>query len=414
MVTDLIHTHVCSNNMVVLGESMPWLESASLTIVLPAGCVWDPAPRLGLANLTCEMAERGAGSRDSRQFLETLELLGADWSSSVSTAHTSFGAAMPADRLAEVLPLFADLTRHPRLPAEQLEDARQSCLHELHSLEDDLAQRVMSTLRRRFYPDPWGRMAEGDATGLEAASHDDVRRFFAERYHASSAILGVAGKIDWEQVLQLAESLWGDWEPGRDESPGTSEPALGYHHISHDSAQTHIGVACASVPFRDPDFYQARGAVGVLSDGMSSRLFTEVREKRGLCYTVSASCQSLRDRGGVFCYAGTTPDRAQETLDVLLAELKRINEGVEPDELQRLKARIKSTLIMQQESSRARSGQIVGSWYHLNRVQSLEEIREIIDGLTCESINDYLQRHPLQDFTITTLGPRPLEMPSDL
>lgn len=410
--SELIHTHVCSNGLAVLGESMPWLESAALTIVLPAGCVWDPDDRRGLANLTCEMAERGAGSRDSRAFLEELERLGADWSSSVSAAHTSFGAAMPADRLLDVLPLFADLTRRPHLPAEQLEEARQSCLQELHALEDDLAQRVMAGLRRRFFPAPWGRLAEGDEPGLTAASHGDVRAFFEERYHAGEAILGVAGKIDWESTLKQVESLWGDWDSGEPDSLRTAEPTYGYEHIPHESAQTHIGVACSCVPYRDPDYYQARGAIGVLSDGMSSRLFTEVREKRGLCYTVSASCHTLRDRGAVFCYAGTTPDRAQETLDVVLAELTKLNEGVREDELDRLKARIKSVLIMQQESSRARSGQIVGSWYHLGRVPSLDEIRDIIDSLTCDSINDYLRRHPLKEFTVVTLGPRPLEVHS--
>lgn len=408
--SDLIHTHVCSNNMAVLGESMPWLESAALTIVLPAGCVRDPVDRMGLANLTCEMAERGAGSRDSRQFLEQLELLGADWSSSVSAAHTSFGAAMPADRLSDVLPLFADLTRRPHLPEEQLEEARQSCLHELHALEDDLAQRVMAALRKHFFPDPWGRLPEGDEAALQSATHGEVRDFFQGHYRAGEAILGIAGKIDWTATLEQIESLWGDWDSGSSTPLVTTEPSYGYHHIEHDSAQTHIAVACSAVPFRDPDFYQARGAVGVLSDGMSSRLFTEVREKRGLCYTVSASCHTLRDRGAIFCYAGTTPDRAQETLDVVLAELRRLNAGVQADELRRLKARIKSVLIMQQESSRARSGQIVGSWYHLGRVQSLDEVRQIIDALTCDSINDYLTRHPLDDFTVVTLGPRPLEV----
>lgn len=412
--SDRIHSQVLSNGLTIVAEEMPWLESAAMTVVLPAGCVWDPADRLGLANLTCEMAERGAGNRSSREFLEALEFLGADWSSSVSAAHTSFGAAMPADRLADVLPLFADLTRRPSLPPEQLEEARLSCLQELRALEDDLAQRVMSTLREKFYPSPWGRQAEGTAESLQAATHEDVRGFFQTRYHAKEAIIGIAGKVDWPAVAAEISELWGDWNGGPAESVEESEPPYGYTHLEHDSAQTHIGIACPSVPFRDPDFYQARGAVGVLSDGMSSRLFTEVREKRGLVYTVSASCHTLRHRGGVFCYAGTTPDRAQETLDVVLTELKRLNEGVEQAELDRLKARIKSVLIMQQESSRNRCSQIVGSWYHLGRVQSLDEVREKIDHLTCDSINDYLRRHPLRDFTIVTLGPQPLEVPSEL
>ena len=120
--------------------------------------------------------------------------------------------------------------------------------------------------------------------------------------------------------------------------------------------------------------------MGVLSDGMSSRLFTEVREKRGLCYTVYASCHSLKDRGSVICYAGTTTERAQETLDVMFAELVRLEQGIQPDELHRLKARIKSSLIMQQESSTSRSGSIAADWYYLNRVRTLDELGAIIDG----------------------------------
>jgi predicted Zn-dependent peptidase len=170
-------------------------------------------------------------------------------------------------------------------------------------------------------------------------------------------------------------------------------------------------LAYTSIPYPHPDYFQARGAVGVLSDGMSSRLFTEVREKRGLCYTVYASCHSLKDRGSVVCYAGTTTERAQETLDVMYGELVRLEQGIEPDELNRLKARIKSSLIMQQESSVSRSGSIAADWYYLNRVRTLDELGAIIDGLTCESINRYLAAHPPRDFCAVTLGAKPLEMP---
>ena len=144
---------------------------------------------------------------------------------------------------------------------------------------------------------------------------------------------------------------------------------------------------------------------------MSSRLFTEVREKRGLCYAVHASCETVRDRGAVVAYAGTTTDRAQETLDVLVHELLRLREGVGKEELQRLKARIKSQLIMAQESSSARSSQIAWDWYHLDRVRTLDELSSIIDALTCETINQYLVDHPPRDFRVVTLGAKQLEIP---
>jgi len=173
----------------------------------------------------------------------------------------------------------------------------------------------------------------------------------------------------------------------------------------------HQALAHRSVTISDPRYYAARMAEVVLSGGMSSRLFTEVRERRGLCYSVYAMCHSLHDTGGVFCYAGTSADRAQETLDVTLGELVRLRQGIEAHELGRLKARIKSALVMQQESSSARSGSIARDWYHLGRARSLEEVGRRIDALSCESINGYLAAHPPGDFSVVTLGPRALEVP---
>src|SRR6266404_9491474 len=119
---------------------MPWLESAAFALLVQAGCAQEPAEKLGLASLTCEMAQRGAGERDSRQFLADLENLGADSSASVSIAHTSVGGAMPAESLPAVLGMYADLVQRPHLPAEQLEDARLGCLQEVRAVDDDLAQ----------------------------------------------------------------------------------------------------------------------------------------------------------------------------------------------------------------------------------------------------------------------------------
>jgi predicted Zn-dependent peptidase len=150
--------------------------------------------------------------------------------------------------------------------------------------------------------------------------------------------------------------------------------------------------------------------VGVLSGGMSSRLFTEVREKRGLCYSVYASYHTHRDLACVLCYAGTTTPRAQETLDVTLEQLRLLAKGVRPEELDRLKTCVKSSLVMQQESSSARSGAIARDWYHLGRVRTLDEVGELVDALTADSINRYLAEHPPEDFTIVTLGSEPLKV----
>jgi predicted Zn-dependent peptidase len=410
-VTGSIHAHTFDNGLVLVAETMPWLESAAFSLVVPAGCSSDPADRQGLSNFVSEMTQRGCGSRDSRQFVHDLERLGADRSSSVSNVHSSFGAAVLAENLAEVLAIYADVVRCPHLPAAQLEEARQVCLHEVRAVEDDPAQKVMQLVRRHHYPDPWGRSSQGCQEALEQITLDDIHEYFGRHYCPRGAILSVAGNVDWDRLKDQVGLLLGDWPAA--EPPRCVERAAGERvlHVPYPSTQTHIGLAFASVHYGHEDYFQARGAIGVLSDGMSSRLFTEVRENRGLCYAVYATCHSLRDRGAVLCYAGTSTERAQETLNVLAAELVRLAEGIDADELTRLKARIKSALIMQQESSPARSSSIAADWYFLGRVQSLEELGRIVDGLTCDSINAYLRKKPPRDFTVVTLGEEELEVP---
>lgn len=405
------YSHRFENGLTLLAEEMSWLESTAFSILIPAGYVYDPTERPGLGNFTCEMVQRGCGSRGSREFVESLDRLGVDRSASVSGAHTSFGGAMLADNLFDTLGVYADLVRSPHLPEDQLEEGRQVCLQELWSVEDDLAQKAMLGLRDLHYGHPWGRSCQGTEESIQSIDASDIRKFFQQRFQPDGAILSVAGKLDWDQLVPRVDQLFGDWSKSSSD-PIVETPGMGgYKHIDFDSNQTHIAVAFPGVPYRDPDYFQARGAVGVLSDGMSSRLFTEVRENRGLCYTVYATCHSLRDRGSVFAYSGTSTERAQETLDVLIHELLRIADGIEQTELDRLKARIKSSLIMQQESSASRAGSISADWYHLGRIRSMEEIGEILDNLTCDSINTYLKKNPPQNFSVVTLGEKKLEVP---
>ena len=410
-VTQPIPVHQFDNGLVLLAEPMEWLESAAFTLLVPAGCNYDPPDALGLANLTCEMVQRGCGSRDSRQFVNDLEMLGADTSASVSNGHCSFGGAMPAESLHEALGIYADVVRRPHLPAEQLEDARLGCLQEIRSLEDDLPQKVFQQLRELRYGDPYGRSTSGQIAAVEHIGLDAIQRFAHRVYRPNGAILSVAGKIDWPRLRDHVAELFADWQPQTASIAEESPARENRRHVVVESSQTHIGIAFPSAAYSDPDYFQARGAVGVLSDGMSSRLFTEVRERRGLVYAVYAACHSLRDRGSVLCYAGTSSERAQQTLDVLLEEFLRLAEGIGEDELLRLKAKIKSGLVMQQESSSSRSGSIAADWYHLGRVYTLDELGRIVDGLSCQSINRYLAEHPPRDFTIVTLGPKALEFP---
>ena len=407
----MILSHVYPNGLVLLAEPMQSVESVAFTFRVPAGTVAEPRGQGGLAGLTCEMILRGAGPRDNRQFVNDLDNLGVERGENVGDAHVVFRGATLARNLTPALEIYADTLRRPHLPDDQFEPCRLIALQELAAVEDEPAHKVMLELRRRHFPDPWGRPSQGEQAALEALTLADVQNHFRRVYRPNGTILGIAGRLDWERLKDEVGRLLGDWPALAD--PKIEERPIGRprEHLAHESNQTQIALAYPSVAYRDDDYYVASAAVGVLGDGMSSRLFTEVREKRGLCYSVYASHGTLLDRGSVFCYAGTSADRAQETLDVMLREIVRLAEGIESGELDRLKARIKSSLIMQQESTSARSALLTRDWYFLGHVRTLDEVEAIVDGLSANEINRYLASHPPQQFTIVTLGSKALEVP---
>jgi predicted Zn-dependent peptidase len=402
------------NGMVLVGEPTKALESAAFTFLAPAGCCYDPPGRAGLASLTGEMMLRGAGSRDSRTWVSDLENLGVERGESVGVAQSTYHGATLRENVFAGISLFADMLRRPHLPADQLEAGRSACLQELRSIDDEPSHKLMIELRKRRYPDPWGRSSVGEEASLRAATIDEVRQFHSQHYRPGNTILAVAGNFDWKRMCDEVEKLFGDWEPLNVTEPGTRNGRAAGNHIAFQSNQSHVGIAYPTIPYKHPDYFQAWAAVGVLSSGSSSRLFTEVREKRGLCYTVYASLHTQRDRASVLCYAGTTAERAQETLDVTVDELRKLGSGIEQSELDRLKARIKSSLIMQQESTSARSGALGRDWYHLGRARSLDEVGKLVDALTAKTINGFLENNPPSDLLVVTLGPEPLELPDGI
>ncbi len=399
------------NGLTILAEPMPWLRTAAFSIALRAGVDCEPDDRAGLAGLMCEMVQRGAGSLSSRDVVNQQDNLGLDHSSGVSSAMATYGAAMPADSLHQALSLYADILRRPHLPGDQLDDARMVSLQELRALEDEPTQQVMMRLRQHQYGPRSGRASCGTEPGLMAITGDDVRHFFKDRYRPEGAILAIAGRFDPIATIDHVRRCFDDWQGGALPVAPSDCGGPVYEHIEQDSSQTHIGFSFDAVPFSDPDYYIMRAGVGILSDGMSSRLFDRVREQRGLCYTVSAGTHSLKGRGAVFGYAGTTPERAQETLDVTLHEVEAVADGIEPGELDRLKVRVESSLILEQESSSSRVASMLSDWFHRGRVVTMKEIEDKIGSLTPQQIVEYWRSHPPCGYRVVTLGQSPLLVP---
>src|SRR5947207_3001280 len=386
------------------------VRSAALNVLVPAGCVYDPPRHAGLASVLSDLIMRGAGSRNNRELTLALDNLGLDRDESVGSLHLRFWGATLARNLSAALEIYADILRRPHLPDDQIDAVKALAFQELQSIEDEPKQKVLIELRRRHYPAPLGQDRRGNREGIESLSAVDIRSHYRQLFQPRGSILSVAGNIDWKKLRDQVARLFGDWK-GDPEPTLTLGPLLTPHeHIEKDTTQTQIGIAYPSVPIGHEDYYAAQGAVNVLSGGMSARLFTEVREKRGLCYAVWASYQTFKDRASVVCYAGSTNERAQETLDVTLQELKRLQEGIEAEEVDRVKAGLKSSLIMQEESTSARAGTLASDWYYLGRVRSFDEIQSAIEGLTADAIVEHLRRCPPRDLCIVTLGPQALEI----
>ena len=320
---------------------------------------------------------------------------------------------MPAESLETALALYAEIVLNPHLPENQLEDARMMCLQEIRANQDEPTHRVMQRLRQMHYGSVLGRSTNGTEEGIREIKQEDVRRFFETNYHAGGSIVAVAGNVEADSVFRWVEKSFGRWHtkplPEMSMASGTS----GYEHIKSESSQTHIGFAFKTIPYGHPDYFRMRAGIGILSDGMSSRLFDRVREQQGLCYTVTASCHSLKQHAGVFGYAGTTPERAQQTLDVTLNEISGMTEGLSESELERWKIRIQSLLIMEQESSASRASSLASDFYQVGRPITTEELESAIESLTTDQICSYWHNHPPSDYRIVTLGPDPLNTPVD-
>jgi predicted Zn-dependent peptidase len=394
--------------MTLLAERMEHVRSATLNFLVPSGCVYDPPDQLGVGAVLADLITRGAGERDSRELTLALDNLGLDRSESVGLMHTRFWGATVARNIPAALEMYGDILRRPHLPDEEMEAVQALALQDLRGLEDEPRSKVLVELRKHYYPAPLSNDHRGTVEGIERLTGDLVRQHHRRLYHPAGTILSVAGNIEWRPLLDQVGRLFGDWS-GATTTPMECGPQPNNQaHLTKELEQTQVGVAYPSVPITDADYYDALGAVNVLSGNMSSRLFTEIREKEGLCYSVWATYQTLKDRARIICYAGSRNERAQRTLDLLLRELRRLPEGVEAEEVERVQAGLKSSLIMQQESTAGRALSLASDWYYLGRVRSFDEIQAAIERLTPDSIGKHLRRCPPGDFTIVTLGPRPL------
>lgn len=401
---------ILPNGFTLLGDPIMEFQSVAFAITVRAGSVWDPVGKYGMAAFVCEMMLRGAGDRDTRRFLEEIDRIGIDRTESLTSATMEFRGALLKENLMEALELYADLLQKPVMPKDELEAGRQVLLQEVFSMEDNPEGKLALALEEQFYGKAWGHDSDGDREGIESIVWNEVYAQYERLVTPNCCVMAVAGNFDWDEIARKVEALFSDWEkkeiPAKPEFARERAPI----HIELDSPQTQIGLVWETLPYLHPDQLKVRAAASALSGGMNSRLFNEVREKRGLCYDVDAYLQSQGNVAGIFCTASCRQENAQQTLDIILQEIRKLRQGITEEELQAFKARYRMMIQTSRESCQGWASELIGDWIHFGRIRSNEELLKRVEDLTVKEINAYLAEHPVEDILLCTLGRKSLHL----
>lgn len=404
--------HRFDNGLVLITERVSGVQSLAIRCVLPAGAVFEDIHNLGASSVCAEMLMRGAGELDSRHQAIAFDRAGALRDAENAIRFMQISTTTLGHRVNDALPLLMDMVRRPRMSPDSFAPAQELALLAVASLDDDPQHRAALSARDRHLPAPYNRSTYGTKDGIASLTHESLCAWWNALATPGGSIITAAGDVDHDHLVSLVSEQVADWSGSNAMPDPGGAPARGYAHLEDDSNQVQIMIVHDGPAIAHADNPFERLAIAVLSGGMSGRLFTEVREKRGLCYAVSSSYRADKDRGVVSNYVGTTPERAQESLDVLHAELRRINAGdVTHEELTRAKTGLKSKLVFAGESTKARAGALAADYFNLGRVRTLEEIVAQLDAIDLDALNAYLRRRDLGTLTIQTLGPAALTPP---
>jgi predicted Zn-dependent peptidase len=408
-----MHTLTCGMRVAI--ERSTAVRSVGVAWLLPVGSAGDPegAAGEGESTLLAELITRGAGDLDSRAFSEALDRIGAQRNCGTTPYHTLLSMTALGSRIEPALDLLCSMVREPRFDADALEPTRSLALQSLASLADDPSHLVMLRLAGIALPAPFNRTNFGHADGMKSLTIEGLRAAWFRRCVPRGAILGIAGAIEPQRIIDQLERRLAGWDGAFMEPTPAAPPSRGVVHVPQQSAQTHMGLAIDAPHESDPQSLVHRLAVKIIGGGMSSRLFTEVREKRGLCYSVGMSYAAGRDRGISQVYAGSTPERADRTLECIRTELARAASGVTEEEFSGAIVGLKSRLVMQGESSSARASAIAGDVFRIGRPRSLSEVAAEADRISLASLNEHMAQafgaDRLSHSSLAVVGPAPLK-----
>jgi predicted Zn-dependent peptidase len=380
--------HTLSNGLRILTCHMPYVHSASILLFFGVGSRYESAEEAGISHLIEHMIFKGSEHYPTAQVIsETIEGVGGVLDAATDKELTIFSAKV-ADRHCKLaLQLLADMVQRPRLDEVELEKERRVVIEELNMYHDSPQDWVSVLADETVWPGlPLGREVAGTRQTIESISREAIGNYLATYYAPNNLIISVAGNLTHEWVTETIDELFGDWQPKSVPSfqpcplpEGVARVQIEYRKTE----QTNFCLLTPGVHHSSPDYYPIILLNAILGDGMSSRLFVEVREHQGLAYDVSTSPVSFHDTGVFVIYAGVEPRRTDDALRAILSELVRIRDTeVTPGELTHAQEYTKGRMSLRLEDTHSIASWLGGQEALLDEIHSLEEIFARIDAVT--------------------------------
>jgi len=389
---------------------MPATYSATVVAVIGTGARYEDDEQAGISHFLEHMLFKGTARRPSAQIIaDTVERLGGRLNASTSREITTYYTKVPSRHLDVGLDLIADMLRHPLLDADETARERGVIVEELAQGEDVPTVVGAHLLQRTLWGDhPLGRPIIGSRETVTTVTGDALRAYMAAHYVPARMVLSVAGAIDPDQVARHAEELLGDWPEGRAPEPAAAAYAEGERvALERRDGQAHLYVAAPGLPLDHPDHMAFAIMAEILGGGMSSRLFLEVRERRGLAYSVGAGAATMSDHGALSIHAGVAPGKATAALEVIAQELRRLAAAeVSAGELERVRGHYEGSLLLGLEDSYSVATRDARNVLQRGYARTPEESLALVDAVTAADIQR-LARALLapEDLRVAVVGP---------
>ena len=396
-----------ANGLVVVSHAMPEVETVSLGLWVGAGSRSEGASEHGVAHLLEHMAFKGTARRSAQDIAEEIEAVGGELNAATSVDSTAYYARVMRKDMPLALDILSDILVAPRFDRMELSRERDVILQEIAAAMDSPEDIAFDLVQEAAFPDqPVGRPILGTAESVRRFKRDDLGAYLSAHYHGPNMVLAAAGAVDHGALVAEAEKRIAGFDQESAPPPEVAVYAGGIRRSDKSFEQTHIVLAFEGPHYRHPDYFTAQVCAGALGGGMSSRLFQEVRERRGLCYAIYAFASGLSDSGMFAIHAACASDRAHELFAVIRDELvKAADRGFRPDEVARVKAQLKMGLLTGLESSSARAEQLARQILIHGRPLATEELVEKVDRVEVKDLQSHLERALAAPVSLATVGP---------